>query len=57
MIARTNTKSTIEQDNKELASMLGRLENIAQIISVFGYFISNTRSLETLANEEAIMSD
>ncbi len=35
---------------KELSSILGRLENVAQIVTMFGHFLSNIRSLEILAN-------
>ena len=35
---------------KGLSSILERLENIAQIVSMFGHFLSNIRSLEILAN-------
>ncbi len=35
---------------KELSSLFGRLENVAQIVTMFGHFLSNIRSLEILAN-------
>ena len=37
-------------NGKELSSILGRLENIAQIVTMFGHFLSNIRALEILAN-------
>ena len=37
---------------KDLASILGRLENVAQVLVVLGHFLSNIRHLEILASEK-----
>ena len=34
---------------KDLASILGRLENVAQVLTVFGHFLSNIRHMEITA--------
>jgi len=34
---------------KELASVLGRLENVAQVLTILGHFLSNIRHMEILA--------
>ena len=38
--------------SKELASILGYLENVAQILVVLGHFLSNIRNLEILASKK-----
>ena len=37
---------------KDLASILGRLENVAQVLVVLGHFLSNIRHLEILATKK-----
>jgi len=37
---------------KDLASVLGRLENVAQVLVVLGHFLSNIRHLEILASNK-----
>ena len=34
---------------KDLASILGRLENVAQMLTVLGHFLSNIRHMEMTA--------
>ena len=37
---------------KELASILGRLENVAKVLVVLGHFLSNIKHLEILASKK-----
>ena len=39
-------------NNKELESVLGRLENVSIVIGMFGYFLNNIRSVQLKAKKK-----
>ena len=44
------SKTTVS--NKELQSILGRLENVAQVMTTLGHFLSNIRHIQLLAEKK-----
>ncbi len=52
---RSQISSLLEKktvSNKELQSILGRMENVAQIMTPLGYFLSNIRHMQIIAERK-----